>query len=230
VQSGAIIVPEWTLLNAAHTFRRSTIVPSLQKAARSPQRASRLRQRAPADGQLPRSPTVLLLVDVINPLQFDGADNLAGPAVEAAARIAVLKQKLAARGVATVYVNDNFGHWRSEFAHLLAHCRRLRGPAATLARRLAPGPDDYTVLKPRNSGFDQTPLELLLSRLGARELVITGLAADLCVQFTAMDAFSRGYKLWVPQDCTAAESPERTQAALAWMKLALRCRTNPSED
>jgi nicotinamidase-related amidase len=172
---------------------------------------------------------VLLLVDVINPLQFDGAQDLAGPALQAATRIAALKRQLAEREVATVYVNDNFGHWRSEFAEVLALCRKLTGPAATLARRLAPGPDDFTVLKPRNSGFDQTPLELLLSRLGARKLVITGLAADLCVQFTAMDAFSRGYELWVPEDCTAAESTQRKEAALDWMKLALRCRTEPSQ-
>jgi nicotinamidase-related amidase len=206
-----------------------TIVPSVRKAPRSALRANRLRQRAPADGQLQRSPTVLLLVDVINPLQFDGAEDLAGPAVQAATCIAALKQKLSAEGVAVVYVNDNFGHWRSEFSELLAHCRKQPGAAAALVRRLAPGADDYTVLKPRNSGFDQTPLELLLSRLGARELVITGLSADLCVQFTAMDAFSRGYRLWVPEDCTAAESQERKDAALAWMKLALRCRIQPSQ-
>lgn len=189
---------------------------------------NRLRQRAPADAQLQRSPTVLLIVDIINPLQFDGAGDLAAPALQAAAGIAALKRQLAARGVAAVYVNDNFGHWRSEFAQLLARCRKLSGAPATLARRLAPGADDFTVLKPRNSGFDQTPLELLLSRLGARELVITGLATDLCVQFTAMDAFSRGYRLWVPEDCTAAESSERKAAALAWMALALKCRIKPA--
>jgi nicotinamidase-related amidase len=211
-----------------HVLRRPTIVPSVRKAPRSAQRAHRLRQRAPADGDLQRSPRVLLLIDVINPLQFEGAEQLAAPAVQAALHIAALKQRLAQRGVASVYVNDNFGHWRSEFAQLLARCRKLSGAPATLARRLAPGPGDFTVLKPRNSAFDQTPLELLLSRLGARELVITGLAADLCVQFTAMDAFSRGYRLWVPEDCTAAESPARKAAALAWMKLALKCRTGPA--
>lgn len=171
---------------------------------------------------------MLLLVDVINPLRFPGAGDLAAPALQAATQIAALKQRLVERGAAAVYVNDNFGHWRSEFAQLLARCRGLRGAPATLARRLAPGAHDFTVLKPRNSGFDQTPLELLLSRLGARELVITGLATDLCVQFTAMDAYARGYKLWVPEDCTAAESPARKSAALAWMKLALHCRTTPA--
>ncbi|HZF80280.1 MAG TPA: cysteine hydrolase, partial [Rubrivivax sp.] len=89
---------------------------------------------------------MLLLVDVINPLDFDGAEDLAAPALQAATRIAALKRQLSEREVATVYVNDNFGHWRSEFAEVLARCRKLPGPAATLARRLAPGADDFTVL------------------------------------------------------------------------------------
>lgn len=171
---------------------------------------------------------MLLVVDFINPLDFPGADELAGPAVAAAGATAALKQRLCADGVPVVYVNDNFGHWRSDFRHLVAHCRGLQGSAGALVRRLAPAPGDLTVLKPRHSGFHQTPLELLLTQMGARELVLTGLATDLCVQFTAMDAFVRGYRLWVPEDCAAAETPQRHRAALDWMALALRCRTTRS--
>ena len=192
--------------------------------AETQQRARRL---APAE-PLPRSRTVLLLVDVINPLDFDGADDLAPAALASAERIAVLKQRLRARGVAAVYVNDNFGHWRSNFDDLLGHCRALRGAPAKLVRLLKPDARDLTVLKPRYSAFDQTPLELLLTRMATRELVLAGLAADLCVQFTAADAYVRGFRLWVPADCTAAESPARQAAALDWMRLALKARTRPA--
>ncbi len=123
-----------------------------------------------------------------------------------------------------MYVNDNFGHWPSNFRGLVAHCRRLRGPSAALLRALAPAPGDLTVLKPRHSAFHQTPLDLLLMQMGTRELVATGLATGLCVQFSAMGAFVRGYRLWVPGDCTAAETPKRKHAALAWMARALRSR------
>jgi len=174
---------------------------------------------------LPHAHTVLLLVDLINPLQFDGAERLAEPALQAAAAVAALKRDAAARGVPAIYVNDNFGHWRSDFHGLVALCRRLQGPAAALARLLAPQARDFTVLKPRHSGFHATPLELLLERMGSRRLVITGLATDLCVQFTAMDAFLRGFGLWVPADCSAAESAARHQAALAWMARVLKCHT-----
>lgn len=177
---------------------------------------------------LPPARTVLLLVDFINPLRFEGADDLAEPALQAAAATAALKDDAARRGVPAIYVNDNFGMWKSDFRELLKHCRRLGGGAATLARRLAPGPDDYTVLKPRHSAFHATPLALLLAAMGARRLVVTGLATDLCIQFTAMDAFLRGFRLWVPEDCTAAESPARKRAALSWMGRALRCHVQPA--
>lgn len=177
---------------------------------------------------LPPSRTVLLLVDFINPLDFDGAADLTEPAIAAARRAALLKRRLAGEGVRAIYVNDNFGHWHSDFDGLTAHCRRRGGPAAALVRSLAPRKDDLRVLKPRHSGFHGTPLDLLLTQLDARQLVLVGLAADLCVQFTAMDAFVRGFRLWVPEDCVAAESPERTEAALSWMRLALKAKTNPS--
>ena len=153
---------------------------------------------------------------------------LAGPALQAAAAVAALKREAAARGVPAIYVNDNFGHWRSDFRSLVATCRRRKGPAARLARLLAPHARDFTVLKPRHSGFHATPLELLLERMGTRRLVVTGLATDICVQFTAMDAFLRGFALWVPADCTAAESRQRKQASLAWMARALKCHTRPA--
>ena len=171
---------------------------------------------------------VLLLVDFINPMQFDGAEELAPAAIEAATATAALKRRYRREGWSTIYVNDNFGQWRSNFHKLLTECRRARGPARTLARLLAPDDDDLMVLKPRHSGFYATPLQLLLEQLGARELAITGLAADFCVKCTAMDAYVRGYRVWVPADCTAAESEERKRDALDWIALTLKARISPS--
>jgi nicotinamidase-related amidase len=179
---------------------------------------------------LPLSPTVLLLVDFINPLQFDGADALSPAALRAAQAAAALKQRIGRRGVQTVYVNDNFGQWQSDFKALVADCRRRRGAPARLARTLAPAPSDLTVLKPRHSAFHATPLQLLLTQMEAKQLIITGLATDLCVMFSAMDAFARGYRLWIPQDCTAAESEPAKRAALDWMAFALKAQTDASDD
>jgi nicotinamidase-related amidase len=195
--------------------------------------AARVHRRAGAtpvanNEELAPSRRVLLLVDFINPLQFVGAEALAPWALEAARATAALKKRFDAAGERVIYVNDNFGQWRSDFRTLVAHCRHQRGTSAGLVRQLPPGKGDLMVLKPRHSGFHATPLELLLQQLGARKLVIAGLATDYCVMCTAMDAYVRGYDLWVPSDCTAAESPEQRDQALGWMRQALKADIRPA--
>jgi nicotinamidase-related amidase len=176
-----------------------------------------------ASGQkLPRSATVLLLVDFINPLDFPGGRKLAAPALAAAHATQRLKKRLARDGVPTLYANDNYGVWRSEFRDLLTHCQALPGASGDIARRLTPGPDDLVLLKPRHSAFFGTPLDLVLTQMHAHTLVVAGIAADICVQLTAMDASLRGYKLWVPADCTAAESEAAKKASLAYMARVLK--------
>ncbi len=167
---------------------------------------------------LQRSETVLLLVDFINPLQFEAANQIADAAVVAARRTSRLKAKLAGRGVQTVYANDNYGIWRSEFRDLLAYCREVGGAAGELAELLAPDENDFTVLKPRHSAFFATPLDLLLQQMHTRELIVVGLATDICVQVTAMDAYLRGFGIKVPASCTAAETDERKHGALTQMR------------
>ncbi|WP_240636067.1 cysteine hydrolase family protein [Caldimonas tepidiphila] len=175
-----------------------------------------------------RSRTVMLLVDFINPMQFAGSEQLAPHAVEAAAYTAALKARVARRGVQCIYANDNYGTWHSEFADVLRHCISLGGPARQIAELLAPKPQDLTIIKPRHSGFFCTPLELLLAQMRTRHLIIVGLAADICVQFTAMDAHLRGYDLWVPEDCTASETPERKQMALTYLQRVMNADTRPA--
>ncbi|MES2940573.1 MAG: isochorismatase family cysteine hydrolase [Pseudomonadota bacterium] len=173
--------------------------------------------------QVPRSERVLLLIDFINPLDFPGAGNLAPPALRAARATVRLRERLERQEVATVYANDNYGLWQSDFHSLVAQCTGRDDTSGEIARLLAPRATDITLLKPRHSAFFGSPLELLLREMGARELVLCGLAADICVQLTAADAFLRGFKVWVPADCTASESPQAKAAALKYMKTILRC-------
>jgi nicotinamidase-related amidase len=181
-----------------------------------------------ASPRLPKSPRVLLLVDFINPLNFPGAENLAPAALEAARATALLKDKLAARGVATIYANDNYGVWQSDFHSLVSTCLGMAGPPGEIARLLYPQAEDITILKPRHSAFYASPLELLLTEMEAKELVICGLASDMCVQLTAAEAFLREYPCWVPADCHAAESDEAKEAATAYMASVLKCDVRPS--
>ena len=64
---------------------------------------------------LPVVGTALLLIDVINDLAFPGSEVLVAQAEPMALRLAALKRRAAAAGVPVIYVNDNFGQWRSDF-------------------------------------------------------------------------------------------------------------------
>jgi nicotinamidase-related amidase len=183
------------------------------------------------DGSVPdRSPVALLLVDVINDLDFEGGAELLAQARPAAKRIAALKRRARVAGIPAIYVNDNFGRWQSDFKALVAHCLRDGVRGAPLARLLRPARHDYFVLKPKHSGFYSTPLALLLAHLGARTLILTGFAGDSCVLATANDAHMRDYRLVVPEDCTAAKSGEANRRALTLMRTVLEADTTPSTE
>jgi nicotinamidase-related amidase len=171
------------------------------------------------------SPVVLLLIDFINPLDFDGSGQLIPAALRAARATLALKRRVRRHGGACIYANDNYGIWHSSFEGVHRQCLARGGAARALATLLAPRPRDYTVLKPRHSAFYCTPLPLLLEQMKTRRLILTGLAADNCVLFTAMDAYVRGFELWVPEDCVAAESDERRRAALDYAARVLKAHT-----
>lgn len=181
------------------------------------------------DASLPRSRTVLLLVDFMNPLDFPGAQDLAGPALAAARAASSLARAARARAVPVIYANDNFGAWRSDFAAMLRTLERSGGASAQLVRLLRPKRGDLVMLKPMHSAFLGSPLKIVLDRMGARSIVLAGLATDICIQLTAADAFLRGLKVHVPPECTAAESEQKKQAALAYMREILKCDTRPAD-
>ena len=170
----------------------------------------------------------LLVVDMVNPFDFDGADALRGPALRAARNIRALRERFDRAGAPVVYVNDNFMQWQGEFRDLIASCLAEDAPGAAIARLLQPGPTHYYVLKPKHSGFHDTALEILLRKLGVRRLAITGIATDSCIVATAQDAHMREFALWIPSDCTAAETPARKRRALDLMLDSFRASTRPA--
>jgi nicotinamidase-related amidase len=170
----------------------------------------------------------LLLIDVINDLEFDGGEALLTQALPMAERIAVLKRRAKQAGIPAIYVNDNFGRWQSDFAKLLAHCLADQVRGQPLAERLQPEPDDYFVLKPKHSGFYSTSLDLLLRYLKVTTVILTGLTGDICVLFTANDAYMRDFHLLVPADCVASLHPDENRHALTHMQRVLKADIRPS--
>jgi nicotinamidase-related amidase len=120
----------------------------------------------------------LLLIDVINDLEFDGGEALLAQALPMATQIAALKRRATHVGIPAIYVNDNFGRWQSDFAKLLARCLEDGVRGQPLAEQLRPEGDDYFALKPKHSGFYATTLELLLRYLHVTTVILTGLTAD----------------------------------------------------
>jgi nicotinamidase-related amidase len=173
-----------------------------------------------------KSNTALLIVDVINDLDFPEANQLMRYAPAMARKLAKLKARAKRAGVPALYVNDNFGRWRSDLRSLVEHCRKGKG--RTIVDLLRPEADDYFVLKPKHSGFFSSTLETLLRYLGANKLIITGIAGNYCVLFTANDAYMRDYKLAVPSDCTVSNTAKENRESLNFMRKYLKADTRPS--
>jgi nicotinamidase-related amidase len=175
----------------------------------------------------PAAHAALLLIDVINPFQFPGGPRYAGRWLPAARKIARLRDRFRRARLPIVYVNDNFGQWRSDFKAIVAMCGADDMPGASIVNLLAPGPEDFFVLKPTLSGFHETALHMLLRSGDVRTLVLAGFAADICVFFTAADAHMREYRVIVPGDCVASEDDAERRRALKSMRRLFRATTTP---
>jgi nicotinamidase-related amidase len=174
--------------------------------------------------------TALLLIDVINPLDFEGAEKLLAQALPMARFLAELKRRAKAAGVPVIYVNDNFGRWRSDFPRLVERCLEAHVRGRPVVEQLSPEDDDYFVLKPKHSAFFQTNLEILLKYLSADTLIMTGMAGDICVLFSANDAYMRDFRIIVPPDCTASEDADQNRQVLMLMQRVLKAEITPSAD
>jgi nicotinamidase-related amidase len=168
-----------------------------------------------------RSPVAVIVLDMINDLEFPEGEQVLRAALPAAERIAALAARAREAGVPVIFANDNFGRWRSNLDEVVDHVLHDGVRGQPLAERLRPAPDDYVVLKPKHTAFFATPLDTLLKHLGTERLVLTGMSTEMCVLFTAMDAHVRDLHLHVPADCVASAHPGRNRQALRYLEEVL---------
>lgn len=173
-----------------------------------------------------RGGTALLIIDMLNDMDFAEGEDLLEQMEAITPVIANLRDAAEQSGVPVIFVNDNFGQWHSERSRILDYVAGTRG--AAIARALEPREGDYFVIKPEVSGFYATSLATLLPRLSANRLILTGVAADICVLFTAADAHMRDYELWVPRDAVASEEVAHRDWALRIMEKSMAAVTTPS--
>lgn len=177
-----------------------------------------------------KAEAALLLIDVINDLEFPEGDQLLRHALPMAERLLALKRRARDTGIPVIYVNDNFGRWRSDFNTQVEHCMNDGVRGRDLVRLLAPDQDDYFVLKPKHSGFFSTTLDTLLEYLGVSTVIVTGIAGNICVLFTANDVYMRDYALIVPSDCVASNTEDENRNALEQMQKVLKADIRPSTE
>src|SRR3954467_2097557 len=182
-------------------------------------------------GNVPdQSSVALIMIDVINDMEFESGEKLFRNALPAARALANLRRRAIDAGVPVIYVNDNFGKWRSDFRQQLGHLLEDGVRGEPIAKLLRPAEEDYFVLKAKHSGFYHTQLDLLIDYLQVRTVVLAGFATDMCVLFTASDAYLRDLEIIVPPDCSAAASMDHHEGALEHMARVLHVDTTPSID
>ncbi|MGP4073212.1 cysteine hydrolase family protein [Piscibacillus sp. B03] len=165
--------------------------------------------------------TALLIIDMINRMDFEGAEDLYNNTVDIVGPMVELKKLAKQEGLPVIYVNDNFGMWKENHDDLIDYC--LDGMAKDWIEKLKPEEDDFFIIKSKHSGFYGTQLNLLLEDLEVDHLILTGIAGDMCVLFTAKDAYLEGYSMWVPQNCMASEEEFYNNAALHIIHRLTQC-------
>lgn len=167
----------------------------------------------------------LLVIDMLNdfvvkgaPLEVPGARGIIG-------NIRKELNKARRSNIPVIFCCDRHSRDDREFEVWPPHAiRGTRG--AEVTDELKPRRGDIIVYKRTYSGFYRTALDKTLRRLGVRHLIITGVLTNICVLYTAADAYMRGYEVSVPEDCVAALRAEDHRVALRQIREVLKpCRS-----
>lgn len=170
---------------------------------------------------------ILLLVDVLTDFDFEDGDQLFESSQAAIENLAKFKEECRKENVPAIYVNDQ-PKVRSRSTSSLLDQIKARDKGRWMLKNVGPHDDDTIILKPQHSGFYRTDLEDTLKSLNAHELIVTGLTTDICVFFTAHDAFMRGLTVRVPEDCVAALTEAYHAEALSFLARVADADTSPA--
>ena len=174
------------------------------------------------------SRTAVIVIDMINAYDFPDAEKVVASAQEALPAIQRLIEEAPEKDMPVIYVNDNFGHWRSQRDELVEQA--LDGGHPDLVEPIKPPGDALFVVKARHSIFYQTPLEYLLNQEGVGKLILTGQVTEQCVLYSALDAYVRHFDVRVPPDAVAHIHQDLADAALTMMERNMSADVTPVRD
>ncbi|GAA3015685.1 isochorismatase family cysteine hydrolase [Streptomyces fulvorobeus] len=160
--------------------------------------------------------SALVVVDMINTYDHPDAELLLPSVRTALPRVTRLIERAREEGVTVIYVNDNFGEWRSHHGEIVETA--LSGRYAELVEPVLPDDDSLFVVKARHSIFYETPLGYLLSQLGVDHVVLCGQVTEQCVLYSALDAHIRHLRVSIPEDSVAHIHKDLAEAALHMME------------
>ncbi|WP_277622422.1 isochorismatase family cysteine hydrolase [Streptomyces sp. CB03238] len=167
--------------------------------------------------------TGLVVIDMINTYEHEDAELLLPSVRETLPVLVDLLTRAREHDVPVIYVNDNFGEWRSHHGEILETA--LAGPHAELVEPIRPDGSSLFVVKARHSIFYETPLAYLLTQLGVGHLVLCGQVTEQCVLYSALDAHIRHIDVTVPTDAVAHIHEPLARAALEMMRRNMGART-----
>ncbi|MFD9542465.1 cysteine hydrolase family protein [Streptomyces sp. NPDC060022] len=169
----------------------------------------------------------LILIDMINTYEHPDAEFLIPSVRRALPHIVRLLARARAEGVPVIYVNDNFGEWRSHHGEIVETA--LAGPRAELVRPVQPDADSLFVIKARHSIFYETPLAYLLSQLDVDHVILSGQVTEQCVLYSALDAHIRHLRVTIPENAVAHIHSDLAEAALLMMERNMRATITAAE-
>ena len=164
----------------------------------------------------------LLAVDLFSDFRHEDGERLLSSLRSRRAGFELALAGARERALPVVYANDTRGIWDGDAGALVR--RALAGPGGDVLRPLAPTAGDAFVVKPRYSAFDLTPLTLVLEQLGIERILLIGMATEMCVAQTAIDARERGFRVSVVGDACATVAEENEQTALRYLRAVVGVR------
>jgi nicotinamidase-related amidase len=160
--------------------------------------------------------TAVLVIDLIEEFVSGRLGNSRAQAV--VPRVKLLLDAARGAGFSIVYVTDaHLPGLDLEFELWGAHAE-AGTPGAEIVPELEPVPGDYNLYKRKYSAFYATGLDALLRELKIEAVILTGVLTNICIQHTAADAYYRGYKVIVPEDCVDALNNKEQADSLAYMR------------
>ncbi|GGE85877.1 cysteine hydrolase family protein [Priestia taiwanensis] len=169
--------------------------------------------------------SALLIIDMINDFNFEHGPILAEKTLAIVPNILAWKKQFQKQKAPIIYINDHYNLWQANMDKIIHTCTNER--SNEIIHYICPKEEDYFLIKPHYSAFYDTPLHTLLQSLHINHLVITGIAGNICVLFTANDAYMRKYTLSIPSNCIASNSDEDNTYALRMMEHVLRANITP---